>query len=127
MKKFIAVIIIALCSVALAVTTITYNIPDAYGLKLLTALIAQSDAHVSIEIRVHAPEPEDEYNARIDFRTPPHDPNVANAVFVKRRIALFAAALRVAHENKIRDDAMREYYQNAPVIDVNNPDPNSLN
>jgi hypothetical protein len=128
MKKLIIItLVIAMASVALAVTTITYNIPDDYGTKLLAALIAQSGAEVEIEIRRHASDPEDEYNARVRFDTPAHDPNVPNATFVKRRIALFAAALRVAHENKLRDDSLRTYHNNAPVIDVNTPDPNSMN
>jgi hypothetical protein len=127
MKKLIAVIIIGTCSVVYAVTTITYNIPDDYGKELLAALIAQSDAHVSIEIRSHAPNPEDEYDCRIDFRTPAYDPNVAPDVFVKRRIALFADALKVAHKKKLKEDIRDEYYKNAPLVDVNEPDPNNMN
>jgi len=127
MKKYIAVIIIGVCSVAYAITTITYNIGNEFGQELLTALIAQSDAHVTIEIRGHDPaDPSNDYDARIDFRTPAHDPNVAPAVFVKKRIALFTTALKAAHDRKIRDDTLREYYQNAPVIDVNLPDPNNM-
>jgi len=126
MKKVIAVIIIAVCSVAMAVTTITYNVPNDFGQELLTALIAQSDCHVSIEFRGSSPNPEDDYDARIDFRTPAYDPNVAPAVFVKRRVALFAAALKTAHERKVRDDTLKEYYRNAPTIDVNDPDPNDM-
>ena len=48
------------------------------------------------------------------------------ALFVKRRIALFATAMKVAHEQKLKDDTLRDYYKNAPVIDVNEPDPNDL-
>ena len=126
MKKLIAVLIIVFCSVDYEVTTITYNVPNDYGVELLTALIAQSDCHVSIEFRGSSSNHEDDYDARIDFRTPAHDPNVAPAVFVKRRIALFASALKVAHERKLAEDERREYYQNAPVIDVNDPDPNDM-
>jgi hypothetical protein len=126
MKKLIAVLIIASCTVVYAVTTITYNIPDNYGKELLAALIAQSDARVSIEIRSHTPNPEDDYDCRIDFRTPAYDPNVAPAVFVKRRMALFADALTVAHKKKLKEDIRNEYYQNAPLVDVNEPDPNNM-
>lgn len=126
MKKLIMLLAITICSIAIAVTTITYNVPDDYGKELLTALIAQSDCHVSIEIRGHNPDPEKEYNARIDFRTPAYIEGENPALFVKRRIALFATALKSAHEQKIKDDTIREYYKNAPVIDVNKPDPNDL-
>lgn len=126
MKKLIAVLVLVICTTVYAVTTITYNVPDDYGKELLAALIAQSDCHVSIEIRGHNPDPEQEYNARIDFRTPAYVEGENPALFVKRRIALFATALKCAHEQKLKDDILRDYYQNAPVVDVNTPDPNDL-
>jgi hypothetical protein len=129
MKKIIIVILL-FSSVAVAVTTITYNIPDNYGVKLLDAYIAQSDARVRIEIRGNkgtGSEGTEYYHAILDFRTPVYDPNVPHAAFVKRRTALFVDALRVAHERKLKVDSYEEYIAGAPSVDVNEPDPNEMN
>lgn len=131
MKKYgLLIAVVLTAGIAFGVTTITYNIPDVYGADLLAALIAQSDAHVRIEITgsqgAGNPDVED-YRAILDFRTPVYDPNVANAMFVKRRIALFADALRIAHQRKLKNDIRETYLEAAPGVDVNEPDPNEMN
>lgn len=126
MKKVLAALLI-LSGVAYGATVITYNIPDAYGLKLLEAVTAQDDAYVRIEIRGHRNTASgDDYYAVVDFRTPPNDPNDSAAVKVKRRVALFASALVKAHEWKAKKDAYLEYQESAPSTQVDAPDPNDL-
>ena len=130
MKKCIFLTILLTATVAYGVTVITYNVPDSFGAKLLAACIAQSDAHVTITIRGSqgASDPnQEDYSAKIDFRTPPHDPNVPNAIFVKRRIALFASAIQAAHQRKLKNDTRNDYIEAAPIVDVNEPDPNEMN
>ena len=130
MKKLIAIVILCIAGIALGVTTITYNIPDVFGAKLLTALKAQADAHIRIGIRgsQNSIDPnEEDYSTFIDFRTPPHDPNVTNVVFVKKTIALYASALEKAHEKWLKIEARKLYDAGSPSIDVNEPDPNEMN
>ena len=130
MKKCIFLMVLLIAATAYSVTVITYNVPDSFGAKLLAACIVQSDAHVTITIRGSqgASDPnQEDYSAQIDFRTPPYDPNIPNAAFVKRRVALFASALQKAHTRKLQEDIQRGYYENAPIIDVNEPDPNEMN
>jgi hypothetical protein len=130
MKKLAMLITLAIATTAWAVTVITYNVPDVYGLKLLDALLAQSDADVRIQIRGHegAPEPaNNQYRADVAFYVPPRDPNLTNAEFVKRRIARFADALQLAHKRKLDKEIRDVYLAAAPVIDANAPDPNEMN
>ncbi len=128
--KAMLITIVLLWAVSLyAVTTITYNIPDDEGVKFLAAYIAQSNAHVNISIRgsQNAADPNvPDYSATIDFRTPVYDANVPNAAFVKRRTALFASALNQDHKAKLAQETKKAYLDLAPVVDVNEPDPNDM-
>jgi len=130
MKK-IAILLVVACmaGIALGVTTITYNVPDVFGVKLLAALMAQADAHVSIEIRGDrdSSEPGDEYSTRVHFRTPAKPAGMTNAVFVKKTIGLYASALEKAHQKWLYREIRIAYDANAPVEDIGVPDPNELN
>ena len=131
MKKLaIAITVVLMAGLAFGVTTITYNIPDAYGLKLLNALIAQSGARIRIEVWGLNEESEpgsNTYHTVFDFDTPTHDPNVPNAEFVKKRVAFIADAFKVSHERKVKNDAHKTYMDSAPSVDVNEPDSGNMN
>lgn len=119
-------IIIATWFVVLAsgATTISWNIRNSYGAKLLAAFEAQDESHVSISFRgsqnainPNAPD----YAASIDFRTPARDPNDTNTQYVKKRVSLIIDAIKLAHEKKLLEDVKRIYHANRPSIDVNEP------
>ena len=125
MKKLALVLITA--TVASAVTQITFNINDTYGLKLLAAFEAQDNSHVTITFRgsqgAGDPEAED-YSASISINPNlmlPKQPGETNAQYVKRRVSLIIDACRLAHEKKISQDAWELALAAVPAIDVNEP------
>ena len=125
MKKLALVLITA--TVASAATQITFNINDTYGLKLLTAFIAQDNSHVTITFRGSqgAGDPnQEDYAAQIDINPntmSPKQPGETNAQYVKRRVSLIIDACRLAHEKKISQDARDLALAAVPPIDVNEP------
>ena len=48
--------------------TLTVTVPDAWITKTLGAFNTIADTHMTIEARGHAPDPQDEFNGRFDFR-----------------------------------------------------------
>jgi hypothetical protein len=130
MRKLAILITLLIANTAPAPTVITYNIPDVYGLKLLEALEAQSDSNVVIRITKvdkSGGEPRVTYFADISFDLPERDPALSNGDFVKRRMARFADALRLAHEKKLLQDIRKTYLAGTPSVNVNDPDPNEMN
>ena len=113
-KMLIAGLILFLCSVTFAATVITYNIPNDIGKELLDALVATSNCHIRIEAWTLGTAGEEEERWVIDFTTPEYDPNTAPTTFVKKRVALFAMAIRQMHKRKLKTDIRETYLADAP-------------
>jgi hypothetical protein len=130
MKKIAIIAIVAVLAVitmnVFGVTTITYNVPDIFGIPLFKALKAQSYTNMNISFQGMHQEGVEDYVANITIILPAYDANLPNDVFVKRRMARIASGLKVAHELKLADEARKLYLDAAPIIDVNDVDPNDM-
>ena len=124
MRKALICIILICASTANAATSISFTMSQVYAVKLLQAFEAQDDCFVTITFRgsQNAEDPnEPDYSAGIQFRTPVRDPADTAQVYAKKRIALLIDAVRLAHEEKLFQDALKVYNMNAPVSTVEDP------
>ena len=109
-------------SIAYGVTTVTYNISDAYALKLMAAFTAQDNCHVVITFTGTGDN--DVYHAKMDISPTlmtPKEPGESNQAYGKRRIGIIIDAVRLAHEKKLLKDTRDTYMASAPSVDVNEP------
>ena len=68
----------------MADVTLNIIVPDAWVIKVLDAFNKIADTHISIEARGHAPNPEDDFNGRWDFRIINKQPTETNKQFGER-------------------------------------------
>ena len=127
MKKLIAVLIIALCSVAFAAVQLTITIPDKYTARMVTALRACENTHVSIHFQgsrdPNAPNGPD-FTLDVDYRidSDPNNPAESHAAYGKRFIGTMFRNVLFAYETKIGTEERQAAIDEIPIVDVNVPD-----
>ena len=124
MKKLIAVIIIAVCSVAYAAVQLTITIPDEYTARVVTALRACENTHVSVHFQGSRDpnEPnEPDFSLDVNYRIDSID-GEDHAAYGKRFITAMLREVVVAYETKIQTELRQAAIDAIPIVDVNVPD-----
>ena len=124
MKKYIAIIIITICSVAYAAVQLTITIPDEYTARVVTALRACENTHVSIHFQ-GSQDPNDpnepDFTLDVDYRIDSID-GEDHAAYGKRFITAMLREVVVAYETKVQTELRQAAIDAIPIVDVNVPD-----
>ena len=125
MKKLTAILVlIAICSVAYAAVQLTITIPDEYTARVVTALRACENTHVSIHFQ-GSRDPNDpntpDFTLDVDYRMDSID-GEGHAVYGKRFITTMLREVVVAYETKVQKELRQAAINAIPVVDVNVPD-----
>ena len=125
MKKLLtAVLIIAICSVAFAAVQLTITMPDEYTARVITALRACENTHVSIHLQgSHDPNKpnEPDFTLKVDYRIDSID-GEGNANYGKRFITTMLRNVILAYETKVAKEERQAAIDAIPIVDVNVPD-----
>ena len=125
MKKLTAILVlIAICSVAFAAVQLTITIPDEYTARVVTALRACENTHVSIHFQ-GSRDPNDpntpDFTLDVDYRLDSID-GEGHAVYGKRFITTMLREVVVAYETKVQTELRQAAIEAIPIVDVNVPD-----
>ena len=124
MKKLIAVIIIAVCSVAYAAVELVITIPTEYTSRAITALRACENTHVHIHFQgSRDPNEPDEpdFTLDVDYRLDSID-GEGHAEYGKRFIKTMLRQVIIAYETKVQTELRQVAINAIPIVDVNVPD-----
>uniref|UniRef100_A0A6M3JAQ1 Uncharacterized protein n=1 Tax=viral metagenome TaxID=1070528 RepID=A0A6M3JAQ1_9ZZZZ len=125
MKKLAAVLIIAaVCSIAFAAVQLTITIPDEYTTRVVKALRACENTHVSIHFQ-GSRDPNDpnapDFSLDVDYRLD-SIPAEGHADYGKRFITTMLRNVVVAYETKVKTELRQAAIDAIPIVDVNVPD-----
>jgi len=124
MKKYTAILIILIliCSVAFAAVRFTITVPDAYTVQVLNAMKTLSGTHMALEARGSSPNPEDDFDGRMDFRIEPKGANETDLQFAQRFTrSLLVVSVKVVKQHE-EQERYREEISKIAHPNVNVPD-----
>ena len=100
------------------------TVPDAWVARVLNAFNAIADTHMMIEARSHAPDPEDEFDGRWDFRIEVKQPAENNKQFGERVLRELGKA--VVHMVDKAEDDVRYRNEVAAIIPPSSDVPDDI-
>ena len=123
-KSLTAVLIIVVCSVAFAAVQLTITIPSEYTTRVVSALRACENTHVSIHFQ-GSRDPNDpnepDFSLDVDYRLD-SIPAEGHADYGKRFITTMLREVVRAYETKVETELRQAAINAIPIVDVNVPD-----
>lgn len=127
MKKTALLIVLLLAVAAYAVVELNFTIPDDYVTRVVAALRACENTHVSIHFQ-GSRDPNDpntpDFTLDVDYRidSDPNNPAEDDRDYGKRFIRSFVRFIVEAYEKKLETQKRQEAIDAIPIVDVNVPD-----
>ena len=124
MKKTAIILAILFCATAYAAVELLITIPTEYVVRIVPAIVAGQDAHISVHIQGSqgAGDPNaTDYTLDFDFRSD-RDPNDTTKQYAEKVLRRFTLAWARAHEKKLNIAANQLVIEALPPTDSNLPD-----
>ena len=124
MKKTAIILAILFCATAYAAVELLITIPTEYVARIVPAIVAGQDAHISVHIQGSqgAGDPNAvDYTLDFDFRSD-RDPQDNTKIYYEKVLRRFTLAWTRAHEKKLNTAANQLIIETLPPTDSNLPD-----